>query len=65
MPGLRKNQGGQSNREKLRECILYDCGCTVCHSTPQYLTNINLRNLVERLQETLPNKQNLLSSYSF
>ena len=55
-PALRKNQGGPSNREKLRECFILDSGCTGWQNTPQNLLNINLPNLVGWLQKTLKSK---------
>ena len=61
---LRKTQWGLSNREKLRECLIFDSGCTGCQSTPQNQLNINLPNLVHWLQETLGKEQKLFSSYS-
>ena len=33
-PVLRKNQGGLSNREKLREWLIFDSGSTGWHGTP-------------------------------
>ena len=45
-PILRKIQGGLSDKEKLRECLLFDNGCTGWQSTPQNLLNIELPNSV-------------------
>ena len=64
-PALRKNQGGPSNREKLRECFILDSGCTGWQNTPQNLLNINLPNLVGWLQETLRKEQKLFRSDTF
>ena len=41
-PVLGKKVGGLSNREKLRESLIFDSGCTGWQSTPQNLVNINL-----------------------
>ena len=41
---LRKNQGGLSNREKQRECLIIDSGCIGWQSTRQNMPNINSPN---------------------
>ena len=64
-PALRKNQGGQSNREKLREWLVSDPGYTGWQSALQNLLNINLLNLVCWFHETLRKEQKLFSSDSF
>ena len=64
-PVLRKNQGGPSNREKLRECLIFDSGCTGWQSTPENLLNINLSNLVGCLQNPLRKVQKLFGSLQF
>ena len=62
---FRRNEGGSSNREKLRECLIFDCGCTGSQSTPQNLLNINLPNLVGYLQETLWKEQRIILKFFF
>ena len=64
-PVLTKKQRGLSNREKLRECLIFDSGCTGSQSTLQNLLNITLPNLVGWLQETLSKKRKLFRSDSF
>ena len=44
-PVLGKKVGGLSNREKLRESLIFDSGCTGWQSTPQNLVSINLPNI--------------------
>ena len=44
-PVLGKKVGGLSNREKLRESLIFDSGRTGWQSTPQNLANISLLNI--------------------
>ena len=43
---FKKKPRGLSNREKLRECLIFDSGCTGWQSDPQNQLNISLPNLV-------------------
>ena len=43
---LKTNQGGLSNKEKLRKCLIFNYGYTGWQSTPQNQLSINLPNLV-------------------
>ena len=62
---LRRNEGRPSNREKLRECLLFDSEYTGWQSTPQNLFNSNSPNLISSLQQTLRKDEKLFWSNSF
>ena len=64
MPILKKIKE-LSNREKLRECLIFDFGCSGWQSTPQNLLNIDLPNLVGWLDESLLKEQKLFWIYTF
>ena len=64
-PVLRRKQGEPSDREKLRECLIFSSGCSDWKSTSQNLLNINLPNLVGYLQEMLRKEQKFILKFFF
>ena len=47
-----KHKEHYGTKKKEPKCLIFDFGWTGWQSTPQHLLNINLPNLVDRLQET-------------
>ena len=62
---FKKNQRAIRKEEKKRESLIFDFGCIGCQSMPQHLLNINLQNMVCRLQETLVKEKNFFWSYTY